>query len=83
MKTILKKILQRISDKWHRIKYKWSGRHKYVNDVHHRILSVPTQKKADLIEVEINRKLEEDLLVVERSNLEALLSELNDRRNKL
>lgn len=80
---MMETIRQKLKHFWDRVAYRLSGRHKYVHNVHIRILTVPTQKKADIIEVEIRRKLEEQLLVIERSNLEVLLCELKDKRRKI
>lgn len=79
----MKKILEILRNLKDQIHYKLSGRNKYIKTLGYKIYAIRTQKRADLLEVEIRRKLAGDLLVVERQKLEDRLEELNDLRDKL
>lgn len=80
----MKKILAKIVNLRHKIEYKMSGRHVYFLDVKSRIDNVSTQKKADIIEVELRRKLEEsDLLKYEEAHLQVALGLLQIRRENI
>lgn len=80
----MKMILVKIRDLIQKIKYKLSGKHKYFLEVEARIEVVRTQKKADLIEVELQRKIANGgLLKYEEAYLQIAKTLLETKRRSL
>lgn len=84
MKLQMKKILRKLRSFYDRVAFKLSGRNKYILELRSRIKIVPTQKKADLIEVEIRRKQNEpDLMREEALQLIVAYEALQLRRDDI
>ena len=80
----MKTILEKIRDLVQLLKYKLSGKEKYIVQVETRIRSLKNNKRADLIEVELRKKLmEPNLLKYEKLYLEWALEILTEKRKSL
>lgn len=78
------KLLMKIQDLKDKIKYRFSSERVYVLGLMSRIEQVATQKRADLIEVEIRKKLSNGgLLKYEEAALSEAKALLNNRRGAL